>query len=576
MASSLTTNIGDFDQTRAALASWLSNQPQFKAYDFSADNGSNINVLLGLLAYNTYLNLFYHNMSVNETFIDTAVLRDSVVSRAKELNYVPRSFNSATANISIVVTSLNLSRSSVVLPKGTLFTTRIADRSYTFSTDRTYVSTTSTISGTTISFMFPSVDIFEGYYVTDTTTYVDNKYIIIPNEQVDTSSIVVTGYEDNGATLIPYSRATSLFDINSASQVFFLQGSSGAKYEVGFGNDLFGRKPKLDSLINIDYRISSGELPNGAQVFKAGEAIDGETDIAISTTTNAHAGAVFESIDEIRANAPRHYTSQGNAVSARDYRSLLRETYPEIIDVASYGGELTNPPQFGNIILSAVVNGTDFVPLSKKQDYIAFLKARSFMKPVFVDPDFVFVEVTTTIHYDVTKTSINTDDIRTIALGAILGYSASNLNGFGKTLRYSRLVATIDASHPAIVSNTTTVRLIKDLGFLTWQTPGVAISYHTSVGSVTSSPFNYRSNMCILQTAGTVINVVGTLTGTVVIQAGMFDPIKGDVTLVGFTPDDQVTPIRLYSDINDNDIYSTQNMIIKIRDGDVKMKVVSI
>jgi hypothetical protein len=573
MVASLTTNIGDFDQTRAALASWLSKQPQFSTYDFSADNGSNINVLLGLLAYNTYLNLFYHNMSVNETFIDTAVLRDSVVSRAKELNYVPRSFNSATANISIAVSSLNLTRSSVVLPKGTLFTSRIGDRSYTFSTNRTYVSTTSTVNGNKISFTFPSVDLFEGYYVTETVPYIDGKYAVIPNEQVDTSSITVTGFEDNGASVVSYVRATSLFDLTAASQVFFLQGSSGAKYEVGFGNDLFGRKPKLDSIISIDYRISSGELPNGAQIFKAGETIDGETDITITTTTSAHAGAVFESIDEIRANAPRHYTSQGNAVSARDYRSLLKETFPEIIDVASYGGERATPPQFGNVILSVVVNGTDFVPDSKKQQFAAFLQARSLMKPVFIEPEYTFVEVSTAIHYDITKTTTNADDIRTIVLDAIINYSNTNLNSFGKTLRYSRLTSAIDASHPSIVSNTTTIRLIKDLVFATQQSSGLTVSFHTVVDNISSSPFYYNGDLCTIKSNGTGVALINSNTNIIIKNVGSLDAATGIVNISGFAPDDINTPIRLYTNVNDSDAYSSQNMILKIRESNVKIQV---
>jgi hypothetical protein len=575
MTTSLTTNIGDFDQTRTALATWLSQQPQFATYDFSADNGSNINVLLGLLSYNTYLNLFYHNMSVNETFIDTAVLRDSVVSRAKELNYTPRSFKSAEATVNITVSSTNLSRSSVVLPKGTIFTARIGDRSYTFSTDRTYVSTASTVSGAIINFIFTDVVLFEGYYLTETVSYVDGQYITIPNEQVDTSSISVVGVEDNGATAVPYNRAVNLYDVNPDSTVFFLQGAAGSKYQIGFGDNLFGRKPKLNSIVSIDYRISSGELPNGAQVFKAGQPIDGEAVISIETTVAAHAGAVFETIEEIRTNAPRHFSSQGNAVSGPDYRSLLKETFPEIIDVASYGGEDANPPQFGNVLLSVVVNGANFVPKSKIDQYTSFLRARSLMKPVFIEPEFVFVNVDTTVHYDITKTSINTDDIKTIVLDAILNYSNTNLNSFGKTLRYSRLSTAIDASHPAIVSNTTTIKLVRELGFADWQSASISKSFHTPVASVSSTRFYYQTNPCTIEssTDTSELFLVNSDTNAVIKTIGSLDRATGLVSISNIVPDDQTKPIGLYTNVNDTDIISAQNMILKIRDGDVTIRV---
>jgi hypothetical protein len=203
------------------------------------------------------------------------------------------------------------------------------------------------------------------------------------------------------------------------------------------------------------------------------------------------------------------------------------------------------------------------------------LRARSLMKPVFIEPEFVFVNVDTTVHYDITKTSINTDDIKTIVLDAILNYSNTNLNSFGKTLRYSRLSTAIDASHPAIVSNTTTIKLVRELGFADWQSASISKSFHTPVASVSSTRFYYQTNPCTIEssTDTSELFLVNSDTNAVIKTIGSLDRATGLVSISNIVPDDQTKPIGLYTNVNDTDIISAQNMILKIRDGDVTIRV---
>jgi hypothetical protein len=573
MESSLSVNAADFGELKQQFVTWLKTQPQFADYELDRP-GDNMNVLLGLLAYNTYQNLFYHNMATNETFLDTAQQRDSAVSRAKELNYTPRSFKSASAIVDIAVTSTNLSRSSIIIPKGTLFTTRIGDRSYSFTTDRAYVSTTSEIADSRITFAFEGVELLEGYYLTETIPYTGDTPYVIPNEQVDISSVNVVVVEDNGGVILPYKRATTLFGLDEDSQVYFIQGSPGSKYEIVFGDSAFGRKPKANSLITIDYRISNGELPNGAREFQPGQGIDGENDIIIVTQTPANSGSVFESIESIRLNAPRHFTSQGNAVTAADYASLLQETFPEIIDVVAYGGEDADPPQFGRVIVSIVLNGIDFVPDSKEKLYMDFLRARSLMKPVFVEPAFIYAKVSSTVHYDIKKTSINPDDIRTLVLAAIMNYNATELNQFDATLRFSRLGTAIDNAHASIKSNEMSIVLVRELTARDWEQGSFAVQYGVPVSSVYSDIFTYNNDNVVLEDSDGDILMRNTTNDLVVRKVGTVDYTAGVVALSTFAPDDVLNIVKLTVVPSVKDLVASKNTILKIRESDTNISVI--
>lgn len=454
----------DFDSYKDSLKTFLRSQDRFKDYDF---DGSNLSVLLDVLSYNTYQNAFYLNMISNEMFLDSAKLRDSVISHAKELNYLPRSFRSSSAVIQLVITSTNTAKRSIVIPKGTSFTSRVDDFTYNFSTTENYVITKRTPSGSSLVYESEPIRVYEGSYLSDTYTVNYDRPLVykISNKRVDLESVLVTVFEDNGTTVQTYKRATSLFGHDENAKVFFLQPGIGDTYEVVFGDGVVGRKPKNNSACIIEYRTCSGELPNGAFKFINTASIDGETNIVIQTITAAADGAVAEDLNSIKYNAPRAFTTQERAVTSEDYENLLKANFPEINAVIAYGGEDATPPQYGRIFLSIDLDEVDGLPKIKEAEYKKFLRSRSSVaiEPLFVSPDYTYLYVNTKIKYNINLTGLNPEDIRTLVIDSILNHASINLNNFGRTLRYSRFVRDVDTAENSIISNETKIELVKYL-----------------------------------------------------------------------------------------------------------------
>jgi hypothetical protein len=339
----------------------------------------------------------------NEMFLDSAQLRESVVSHAKELNYTPQSFRSAQANVNLTIVSSDTTKRSIVVPKGTTFTSRSLDRNYTFTTNENIVIGDYTPAGNTVTFTGQNITLYEGYYVNDTYAYSYDTVtpLIISNKNVDISSVTVTVTEDSGATTIVYQRATSLFDLDKDSRVFFIQGAETDSYEVVFGDGVTGRRPKNNSIVSVEYRVCNGELPNGCNKFNTDVSIQGETNINVTTNSVAAGGTVYESIESIKYNAPRHFTTQERAITTEDYETLLKLNFPEVNTVTAYGGEDLDPPQFGKVFVSIDLKEVDALPDIKKVEYYRFLKPRSpvSIDPVFVDPEYTYLGVNSKVNY---------------------------------------------------------------------------------------------------------------------------------------------------------------------------------
>lgn len=590
-SSIILTNL-DFDTLKNTFKSYLRTQNRFNDYDF---DGANISVLLDLLAYNTYLQSFYLNMVGNEMFLDTAQMKDSVVSHAKELNYTPRSFKSATATVNIDITSNNPLLRSVTIPKGTTFSARVGSNSFTFSTDQNIVTSTATTIGSNTTFTASNVQLFEGDYITDSytvNTQIPNIYKI-SNKTVDTSSINVTVIEDLGATTYQYLRATSLFGLTADSKIFFIQGSGGESFEIVFGDGVLGRPPKNNSVVLIEYRSSSGELPNGAFQFKADGTIDGIANIVVSTVSKATSGAVSESIDSIKYNAPRHFTTQERAVTAEDYQTLLKQYFPEINEVTAYGGEEVNPPQYGKVFVSVDLNNVDGLPDVKRTEYYKFLKPRSpvSIDPMFVDPDYMYVYVESTINYNINLTSINPDDIRTLVISSILNYSTTYLNGFNKTLRYSKLINAIDNAHNSIVSNETVVKALRYITPTVGKPQSITIDFKMplqaklitdininaagDIHTLESSSFQYSGQTCYLEDdGGGNMRVVTTGSHSVLAVVGSINYDLGLIQLSNFNVDSYSgKAIKIFATTKSSDIHSTKNTILNINESDIFVTV---
>jgi hypothetical protein len=590
----ITTNLTtlDFELVKDNLKEYLKSQKIFRDYDFEA---SNINVLLDVLAYNSQLSGFYLNMIGSEMFLDSALLRDSVVSHAKELNYLPRSFRSASAIVDLTLVDTSPDISSIVIPRGTSFTGKLDNRSFTFVTDQNIQAAS---VGNNI-FRAIDVNIYEGDYTYD--SYVVNfenptRYIIT-NKTVDTNSITVTILEDNGSASIAYYRADSLFDLDSQSTAYFIQAAENETYEIVFGDDVIGRKPKDRSVVIIQYRACNGELPNGIRLFAADGNVGTSIVTNVLTKAPASGGSIPEGIASIKLNAPRSFTTQERVVTARDYETLLLNNFSEINAVSAYGGEENTPPQFGKVIVAVDLKNTDRLPPSKIAQYRNFIKSRSplAIDPVFVEPDYTYVRVNSVVKYNINQSSLNFNDIASLVVSTIQNYNIINLNGFNRTLYYSRLVSNIDNTQIAIVSNDTELLAIKTI----FPNIGRASNYDIDFGmalrddighcdvddeqtlnnlsAVRSTPFILNEIECYLEDDGRGamhIMVAQDSRALKLREVGTVDYETGKIQLVNLSVQRLINNrIELYARTTERDITSQRKTILSIRDEDINVKV---
>jgi hypothetical protein len=369
--------------------------------------------------------------------------------------------------------------------------------------------------------------------------------------------------------------------------VFFVQGAENETYEVVFCDGVSGRRPKDNSTVKIEYRVSNGELPNGCNKFTPDTTIDGESNILVTTVTSAASGSVSESIDSIKFNAPRHFTTQERAVTTEDYENLLKANFPEINAVTAFGGEDLNPPKFGKVFVSVDLNEVDGIPEAKKDEYFKFLRPRSpvSIEPVFVDPDYMYIGVNSVIKYNVDTTILSSNDVRTISLSGIMDYAKANLNNFNRTFRYSNFVKAIDASQISIISNETTVSAIKvirpTVGQYQSYTIDFGIPFDTSrmasAGgyTITSTQFTYAGQLAYLTDDNGQINVMSTASGALIDTIGTVDYSVGRVQLSNFRIADYVgAGIKIYAIPLSRDISTTNNVILNIIEEDVKISVI--
>jgi hypothetical protein len=581
----------DFANLKESFKTYLKSQDLFKDYDFE---GSNINVLLDVLSYNTYMNSFYLNMVGNEMFLDSAQLRESVISRAKELNYTPRSFKSARATVTLTIQT-DGSVASVIMPKGTTFTSRIGSNSFTFSTDENRV-----ISGANSTFVSDEIVIYEGQYVNDTFNVNNSdasQRFVLSNPTIDTDSLTVTVIEDNGTEILTYLRATSLFDKQANSQIFFVQGAENEKYEILFGDGVLGRKPKDNSVVVCEYRICKGELPNGSFKFSSDGAISGFSNVVVSTVSAAAQGAIHESIESVKFNAPRYFTTQERAVTAEDYRNLLILNFPEINAVSVYGGEEAVPPVFGKVFIAVDLKNVDGIPDIRKQQYYNFIKPRASLSidPVFIDPDFMYVSIDSTVRYNLNTTALNSESIKELIISAIKSFNTTYLDDFNTTLRYSSLVRAIDTVDRSILSNDTIIRPIR----VVLPDVGVDKSYDIDfaqelendfadlekiypsnyISTIESTNFVVQNKLVNLKDDGKGNITTITLDGTnnvVVNTVGTVDYKTGKVQLKRLNITEYTgSGIKIFARTKRKDISSLLRTILTIKDEDVRINIVS-
>jgi len=596
MANTSSINLIDLDffSLKTNFKNYLRNQKQYKDYDF---DGSNMAVLLDTLAYNTFKNAFYTNMLFSESFLDTAQLRGSVVSHAKELNYTPRSSRSSKARVKLEFEA-TAENQPYLIAKGQTVSATVKNSNYTFSFPETL-----SISSSNNSFSFET-DIYEGVYVKDSYIFTQEGEEIprfqISNKNVDTDSLVLIVYSDNSTNGAIYTRATSLLDLNFKSQVYFLQCNENQNYEIYFGDNVLGRKPTDYSTIVLDYRIASGPMADNALQFHLNFNPTGSDSellgsATLSTINVSKGGADPENIESIRYYAPRSYQIQERTVTAQDYDIALKTQFPEINAVHAYGGELADPPRFGRVFVVVDISDVDGLPESKVREYYNFIKARApfSIEPIFIEPEYSYLKITANVRYNINVTKIPEQTMVTVVRNAITNYRDENLNDFDVTFRDSKLGKIIDSADVSIVSSILDVWLYKKstiepgkkqnltLNFgtkLLNTIPKKTASYPTKdVSTLKSSAFNYNGRACIFEDDGNgIVNLVETDgdQNRKIGPVGSLDYDTGIVQLNNVTVDTFLgSAVKFYARPEDPDISTKTSTILTIEDDEVFINV---
>ena len=460
----------DFADIKTAIKEYMRAETEFTDYDFE---GSVISQLVDVLAYNTYYTAFNANMVVNELFLDSSTLRDNVVALAKQIGYTPKSITAPKAIVDMQLILTGVAPSTVVLKKGTGFITNYDNALYEFVLKDDYRKE---VVNDTVT--FTDLPVYEGsLVVTQTTvdTSLKNQRFIISNPGADTSTLSVRVFEASNSTVsTTYERAENILEVGSTDKVYFLSEVEDEQYEVFFGDGVLGEKLSNQNVVEISYVVTSGVVTNGAKTFTFNGTLVDSSDVTItspfsvsnlSTTSAASGGAEIESVAKIKFNAPKFFGSQNRAVTSNDYSAIVRKIYPSISDIIVFGGEDQEPPAYGKVFLS--IKPTEATSLSSftKNQLVTELKKYTVasIRPEFVDPSILFVELSSDIYFDGTKTKLLPTDIASKVASGVLEYlKTSGTEKFNGKFRYSKFVSVIDSVDRSVNSNDTSITLRKD------------------------------------------------------------------------------------------------------------------
>ncbi len=552
------TNL-DFDQIKTSIKDYLRANSTFTDFDFE---GSNFSVLIDTLAYNTYITAFNSNMIVNESFLDSATLRENVVSLARNIGYVPRSRTSARAQISFSIQRPDGDSSAqVTLQRGLVCTGTSANTSYVFSIPEDL--TRGFVNGVAT---FDNIEIYEGTYLTKQFLYdgsLDQKFII-DNSFVDTSTLKVYIKKENDIGIgIEYSLVDNIVNVTPSSQIYLLQEIQDEKYQLLFGDGLIGKKLGTDqnsdgNIITANYIISNGIEGNGVSNFSmAGSFLTSEnnninlSNITITLNQASQNGSEIESVDSVRYYAPKIYSAQSRAVTGRDYEAIIKSIYPDTESVAVIGGEEMTPPQFGTVNISIKPKNGTFVSDFNKSRILSQLKQYtvSGINQKITDLKILYVEIDSSVYYDYSRIS-TAETLKTRVLDTLKTYSNSlEINKFGGRFRYSRIQQIIDNTNTSITSNITKVKIRRDLKAVINQFAQYELCYgnrfHVNLTgyNIKSTGFRIASDPDVVYLTDIpnsdgmtgILSIVKPIsnesTRVVVKSAGTVDYIKGEINI---------------------------------------------
>jgi hypothetical protein len=583
----------DFAAIKEQFKVYLQTQTQFKDYNFE---GSNMSALLDVLSFNSYQNNFYTNMALNEMFLDSAVLKNSIVSHAKELNYIPRSRKSAKAVLNLTINDTTTNASTITVPQYFELSANYQGESYNFVTNEAYTARR-TAPGV---YEAQNVEFFEGEMLQSFQRegfIVDADGVLrvyLTNNEVDTDSLVV--FVDAEATddANVFTRATTIFGVNPTDKVFYLEPYLDDRYSIYFGKNQFGLQPEEFEDVRVRYRICSGAEPNGAAEFGTGSINDTGT-VSATVVQAAAGGQERESMESIRYFAPKALQVQERAVTTKDYEVLLQQAFPEITAVSAYGGEQLDPPQYGRVAISVYLNdNTEIISSTLSNSYIAYLKERAPLgiEPIFVATEFVYGDMAVNVTYTKKNTEKSKAELESLVRAAIQKYSDDNLEGFDKSLRVSKLSSIIDGLDTGIESNEISVLPIIEysppLNFNTnpafrfeaelikpypFKSANGFVDYKPAIKSTV---FDVDGTCVFLQDdgQGNVMTITDEVTNPQIINptAGTVDYKTGEVKLTNFKVETFTgSAIKISAKTKTADIKAPKGRVFILRDTDVKV-----
>ena len=587
MATKLEISQLDFDGIKDNLKTFLSQQDEFTDYDFE---GSGMNILLDVLAYNTHYLGYNANMLANEMYLDSADQRSSVVSLAKQVGYTPRSATSSKARINVLMN--NATGSTVTMSRGTKFSTTVDETNYSFVNNADV-----SISPSDGVYQFSDLDIFEGTYLnykyTANTSDIDQRFII-PNNNVDTTTLTVKVQESSSdSTTNTYKLASGVTNLDSTSKVYFLQEIENGRFEVYFGDGVLGEAIADGNIVILDYITCNRDEPNGATSFTLSGTIDGFADVTITTQGVAAGGDAPETIKSIKYNAPRDYTAQDRAVTADDYKVLVKSLYANAQSVQVYGGEDAATPDYGKVYVSIrAKSGSNLTELTKA-NLVQSLKsfAVASVTPVIIDPETTFITLETTFKYDSSLTTKDVSTLETDVIEAITGYNTDTLENFTGVFRYSAVGQTIDGADTSILSNITKVKMYKYITPTLSSGLKYTLSFNNAFynphsghnssagGIVSSTGFKINNdsstnehfldddgagNIRVYYLSGTTRVYTSSTFGTIDYTTGEIILTSANITSISNVDGAASTQIRVTTIPSSNDIIPVRNQVLEI------------
>jgi hypothetical protein len=583
----------DFQGIKTNFKSYLQAQDQFRDYNFE---GSGLNVLLDLLAYNTYYNSFYLNMVAAEAFLPTAQKRNSVVNLAKSLNYTPRSVTSASIS-GIATLTLTSSPTSITIPRYTSFTGSVDGVTHNFlNINAVIVSPTSGVYSSAMSLR-------EGRYINRRYTVnlndADQRFLI-PNINVDTSTLTVSVLNSSvDSTTRTFSKTDNLVEIVSTTTVYYIEEAEDGQFEVKFGDGVFGVALDAGNIVVLEYLVSNGSSANDIESLTYADAIAGVTAITFVASDPAAGGADRETVSQIKFNAPKSYEAQNRVITSEDYKTLLLKQ-PNVNSVVVWGGEDNDPPSYGKVYIAVKPSAGEVLTATEKQNLITGVinpKKMLTISHEIVDPEYLYITINSTVKYEADKTTLSENDMKTLITNVIKDYNDSDINQFGKYFRYSKLSRLIDSAERSILNNDTTILMRKELDIQLGNSARYEIPFSNPINATTrgrpaTHPYGFGNQVtsnaftflgftnCFLEDNNGIIRIYRQTANeniAVQINAGSIDYTTGIITLTAFAPTafaDGGTTLKITAIPANKDILPLRSQILTIVDTDITVTMV--